>query len=129
ILCSVAGIFAVKAKEGASFAQLLKGLHKGVYVASALILVMTFLALYLLFGGEGASAWLADAGTSWWRMGLAIASGLVAGNVIAYATEYYTSYEHPPTKRISEQALTGPATVIIAGIAEGMKSTWASLLV
>ncbi len=129
ILCSVAGIFAVKAKEGASFAQLLKGLHKGVYVASALILVVTFLALYLLFGGEGASAWLADAGTSWWRMGLAIASGLVAGNVIAYATEYYTSYEHPPTKRISEQALTGPATVIIAGIAEGMKSTWASLLV
>src|SRR5690606_31917615 len=56
ILCSVAGIFAVKAKEGASFAQLLKGLHKGVYVASALIIVVTFAALYMLFGAEGPAA-------------------------------------------------------------------------
>jgi hypothetical protein len=66
--------------------------------------------------------------TSWWGLGLSIISGLIAGNVIAYATEYYTSYEHKPTQRIAEQALTGPATVIISGIAEGMKSTWASLL-
>src|SRR5690606_11241668 len=64
---------------------------------------------------------------TWWGIGLAILSGLVAGNVIAYATEYYTSYEHKPTQRIAQQAVTGPATVIIAGIAEGMKSTWASL--
>jgi len=49
--------------------------------------------------------------------------------VIAFATEYYTSYEHTPTRRIAEQALTGPATVIIAGIAEGMKSTWAGLVI
>ena len=46
---------------------------------------------------------------------------------IAYATEYYTSYEHPPTQRIAEQTETGAATVIIAGIAEGMISTWAPL--
>ena len=48
--------------------------------------------------------------------------------MIAYATEYYTSYEKPPTQGIANQALTGPATVIIAGVAEGMKSTWASLI-
>ncbi len=66
--------------------------------------------------------------TTWWGLGLSIVSGLISGLVIAHATEYYTSYEHAPTRRIAEQALTGPATVIIAGIAEGMKSTWASLL-
>ncbi|MCW5774874.1 MAG: sodium-translocating pyrophosphatase [Phycisphaeraceae bacterium] len=126
ILCSVIGIFTVKTAENATFAQLLKGLHKGVYVASALIIVAAFGLLYMLLGGSGGQ--LAEAGTAWWRLGLSITAGLVAGNVIAYATEYYTSYEHPPTKRISTQALTGPATVIIAGIAEGMKSTWASLL-
>jgi len=54
-------------------------------------------------------------------------SGLVAGMIIGKATEYYTSYDYSPTKRISEQGITGPATIIIAGIAEGMKSTWASL--
>ncbi len=125
IFCSIIGIFAVKAKENASFSQLLKGLHKGVYVASALIVVGAFALLWFIFKDTGEVAGL----PAWWRLGLSICSGLLSGLVIAHATEYYTSYEHPPTKRIAEQALTGPATVIIAGIAEGMKSTWASLLV
>ncbi len=124
ILCSIIGVFAVKAKENASFAQLLKGLHKGVYVASGLIVLGAFGLLMFLFKDEVALEGI----TAWWRLGLSIVAGLISGLVIAYATEYYTSYEHKPTKRIAEQALTGPATVIIAGIAEGMKSTWASLL-
>ena len=128
ILCSIIGIFAVRTKEDASFAELLKSLHAGVYVASALITAGSFVLLYVLFGsGAGASA-LSEAGTSWWRLGFSIVFGLGAGLVIAYATEYYTSYERPPTQSIANQALTGPATVIIAGVAEGMKSTWASLL-
>ncbi|MGP1346503.1 MAG: sodium-translocating pyrophosphatase [Phycisphaerales bacterium] len=126
ILCSIVGIFTVKAKENASFAQLLKGLHKGVYVASFLIAALAFAVLYFTVGQVQNTA---ELGFTWWGIGLSILSGLIAGNVIAYATEYYTSYEHKPTKRIAQQALTGPATVIISGIAEGMKSTWASLFV
>ncbi|MEM1183614.1 MAG: sodium-translocating pyrophosphatase [Planctomycetota bacterium] len=126
ILCSIGGIFTVKAKEDASFSDLLKGLHKGVYVASGMIIVAALALLYFLFSGGPGEA--LSGITSWWGLGLSIVSGLVAGNVIASATEYYTSYEHPPTQRIAQQALTGPATVIISGIAEGMKSTWASLI-
>ncbi|TVQ76166.1 MAG: sodium-translocating pyrophosphatase [Phycisphaeraceae bacterium] len=122
IFCSIAGIFTVKAKENATFAQLLKGLHKGVYVASGLIAVLAFALLWVLFRNVDLPGQF-----GWWGLGLSIVSGLIAGNVIALATEYYTSYEHKPTQRISQQALTGPATVIIAGVAEGMKSTWAPL--
>ena len=125
IFCSILGVFTVKAKENASFAQLLKGLHKGVYVASALIILGSFGLLWYVLQGTTELTGI----TTWWGLGLSIMSGLIAGLAIAHATEYYTSYEHPPTRRIAEQALTGPATVIIAGIAEGMKSTWASLLV
>jgi len=125
IFCSIAGIFAVKAKENASFSQLLKGLHKGVYVASALITVGSFALLWFILK----DATELEGITTWYGLGFSIVAGLASGLLIAHATEYYTSYEHPPTKRIAEQALTGPATVIIAGIAEGMKSTWASLLV
>jgi K(+)-stimulated pyrophosphate-energized sodium pump len=132
IICSILGIFTVRAKENATFAQLLKGLHTGVWVASALIIVVAFGILYFLLGGSDTAAQLSGGSgepiTSWWWLGLSIVSGLIAGLVIAQATEYYTSYEHPPTRRIAQQALTGPATVIIAGIAEGMKSTWAGLL-
>ncbi|USN99261.1 MAG: sodium-translocating pyrophosphatase [Phycisphaeraceae bacterium] len=127
ILCSIAGVFTVKAKDDASFAQLLKGLHKGVYVASGLIIVLALGLLLFLFGGDNGKA--LEGITSGLGIWGSILSGLIAGNVIAYATEYYTSYEHKPTRRIAEQALTGPATVIISGIAEGMKSTWASLIV
>ncbi|MEZ5276796.1 MAG: sodium/proton-translocating pyrophosphatase [Opitutaceae bacterium] len=125
IICSVLGIFAVKTKDNASFHVLLKSLHLGVYTASVLIAVGAFGLLYLLFGNDPG---LVASGTSWWKLGFSIFFGLAAGLVIAYATEYYTSYEYRPTLRIAEQALTGPATVIIAGIAEGMKSTWAALL-
>ncbi len=128
IFCSIAGIFSVKAEENASFAKLLKGLHKGVWIASFLVAIAAFGILFMLFGSGSSAEALTQVGTSWWKIGFAILTGLLAGNVIAYATEYYTSYEHRPTQRIAEQALTGPATVIIAGIAEGMKSTWASLL-
>ncbi len=125
ILCSILGVFVVKADENASFAKLLKGLHMGVYVASGLIIVGAIGLLWFLLGNDSTMAGILP----WWRLVAAIVIGLISGNVIAYATEYYTSYEHKPTQRIAEQALTGPATVIIAGIAEGMKSTWASLLV
>ncbi|MBO6512753.1 MAG: sodium-translocating pyrophosphatase [Phycisphaerales bacterium] len=124
IFCSILGVFTVKAKENASFAQLLKGLHKGVYVASALIVLGAFGLLWFILNDAAELEGI----TTWWGLGLSICSGLISGLVIAHATEYYTSYEHAPTRRIAEQALTGPATVIIAGIAEGMKSTWASLL-
>ena len=128
IFCSILGVFTVKAKENASFAELLKSLHKGVWIASALIIVAAGALFYFVLGKAGADGGALEGITTWWRVWLAIVVGLVAGNVIAVATEYYTSYEHRPTQRIAEQALTGPATVIIAGIAEGMKSTWASLV-
>lgn len=128
ILCSILGVFTVKAAENATFAQLLKGLHKGVYIASALILLGSFALLWFIFADETSATGGLAGITTWYGLGFSILSGLLAGLVIAYATEHYTSYEHRPTQRIAEQALTGPATVIIAGIAEGMKSTWASLL-
>ena len=122
IICSLLGVFVVRAKEGASFSQLLKGLHMGVWFASALVAVASGVLFYLLLGADNPHY-------AWWQPTLAIVTGLSAGLIIAFATEYYTSYEHAPTQRIAEQTQTGHATVIIAGIAEGMKSTWAPLMV
>ncbi|MDX1682275.1 MAG: sodium/proton-translocating pyrophosphatase, partial [Phycisphaeraceae bacterium] len=120
IFFALLGIFTVRAKEDASFAQLLKGLHMGVWIASLLIAAGAGGLLYWLVGDIEQ--------VSWWGLWVAIVAGLGAGLVIAWGTEYYTSYEHAPTRRISEQAETGHATVIIAGVAEGMISTWIPLL-
>ncbi|MEM9418705.1 MAG: sodium-translocating pyrophosphatase [Planctomycetota bacterium] len=120
IVCSVLSIFSVKAKENASFAQLLKSLHAGVWLSSALIIAGSAGLLSWLLGGIEAVNWLGLWG--------AIVVGLLSGLVIAFGTERYTSYEHKPTQRIAQQSETGSATVIIAGIAEGMISTWVPLL-
>jgi len=120
ILCSIVSIYAVRAKENATFAQLLKGLHAGVYLSSGLIVAGSAGLLYWMLGDV--------AGVSWLGLWGAIVVGLVAGLVIAYGTEYYTSYEHGPTRRIAAQSETGSATVIISGIAEGMISTWVPLV-
>jgi K(+)-stimulated pyrophosphate-energized sodium pump len=120
IICSIISIFLVKAKENASFKQLLHSLHFGVYASSALIILGSAGLLYVLFKDIESIMWYGVLGS--------IVSGLIAGLVIAWGTERYTSYEHGPTQRISEQANMGPGTVIISGIAEGMVSTYIPLL-
>ncbi|MBT8484286.1 MAG: sodium/proton-translocating pyrophosphatase, partial [Phycisphaerae bacterium] len=120
IVCSLLGVFVVRAKEDASFSQLLKSLHMGVWFASGLITVAAMWLFWTLLSGSEVVSWLGIWG--------AIVTGLTAGLVIAFATEYYTSYEHGPTQSISQQAETGPATVIIGGIAVGMISTWVPVL-
>jgi inorganic pyrophosphatase/K(+)-stimulated pyrophosphate-energized sodium pump len=129
IVLSIVGIYMVRTREGASMAQLMGALARGINGSSVLIALAALAICYGLFGGnslllpEGS-----EVTVNWWGIWIAIIAGLVAGIIIGKATEYYTSYDFKPTQLISEQAITGPATVIIAGTAAGMKSTWASLV-
>jgi H(+)-translocating pyrophosphatase len=120
ILLSILGVYMVRTKEGATMKQLMNALNLGVYGSSVLILGVAALVCWLLLGSIDS--------IHWWGIWLAILVGLIAGLVIGKSTEYYTSYDFRPTKHVAENAETGAATVIISGIAEGMKSTWSALL-
>jgi H(+)-translocating pyrophosphatase len=119
IILSIIGIYMVRTSDDATMKGLLRALLTGVMGSSVLIAIAAWVLCRILFED------LPDVGH--WGVWGSIITGLVAGLIIGQATEYYTSYEYKPTQDISEQAITGPATVIIAGVAEGMKSTWASL--
>jgi len=119
IILSILGVYMVRCREGASMKQLMAALNTGVFGSTFLVIVVAFGVCYLLLSGIEGVSWLGIWG--------AIVVGMLAGIAIGKATEYFTSYDFGPTQGIAKSSETGPATVIIAGIAEGMKSTWMAL--
>jgi K(+)-stimulated pyrophosphate-energized sodium pump len=119
IFLSILGIYMVRAKENASMKQLMGALNTGIFGSTILIAL----------AGLGICYWMLNPvpGVNWLGVWGSIITGLLAGVAIGKFTEYYTSYDYKPVKELAGQSETGPATIIIGGIAEGMKSTWASL--
>ena len=116
ILAAILGTFVVRSGERAEFGQLLWALRRGIFVAAVLVAIFALVIVFVLDLDSF------DQGSKY-RLLWAILSGLVAGIIIGLSTEYYTSYDYGPTQRIAETAQTGPATVMISGIATGMLST------
>jgi inorganic pyrophosphatase/K(+)-stimulated pyrophosphate-energized sodium pump len=115
ILISILGVFMVRTEEDASQKTLLKALARGIDLSCVLI---GALAVVLCW-------WLLPA---FWTVSISVIVGLIAGWIIGKWTEYSTSDEFTPTKKLADQSLTGPATIIIGGIADGMKSVWVPVI-
>ncbi len=111
VICSIIGTFLVRAKEDATQKVLLGSLRRGVYFSTIAIAALSFLFIYFTIGTEFLGVWGA------------MIVGLIAGNVIGFFTEFYTSDHYKPTRSLSNESLTGPATIIIGGLSLGMLST------
>ncbi len=117
IFASIIGTFFVRSGEKAEQKVLLSALRRGVNISSVLIAIVAFLLVYFALGPQYLGVFFA------------IISGLVAGILIGFCTEYYTSDVYKPTRTVSGSSATGPATVIISGISLGMKSTFLPIVI
>ncbi len=125
ILLSIIGIYLVRTEEGASQKNLLAALARGINLSCGLIAVVAVgLSYWLMPQTEGTIYFGVLPGVAF-----SIIVGLAAGWLIGKWTEYVTSAEFKPTQNLAEQTETGPATLIIGGIADGMASVWFPVLV
>jgi inorganic pyrophosphatase/K(+)-stimulated pyrophosphate-energized sodium pump len=124
ILWSIAGIYLVRTNEDATQKNLLAALAKGIDTSSLAVCVTAIgLTMWLMPKVEGTIYFSTVPGVAF-----SVIIGLAAGWLIGKYTEYATSDEFSPTRKLAAQAQTGPATIIIGGIADGMGSVWAPVL-
>jgi len=116
IVSSIIGSFLVRAGEKVEQSVLLRALRTGVYGAAILSAVLGFLVTRWLLPQHAQVFW-------------AILSGLLAGVLIGYMTELFTSDSYAPTRGIAAEAPTSPATVVLEGLSVGMRSTMPIVIV
>ncbi len=122
MIASIVGALFVRGREGRSLSG---QLHTGQYVAMALTVVFSVVGTLVLFSGnptfgDGANALELSAPIF---LAMTIIVGLFGGWAIGFTSEYFTSEHYRPVKGIAQQSETGPATVVIEGIAQGKLST------
>ena len=117
VMASIVGSFFVRSKEDVSQKALLGALRRGTYFSAIVIAIASFFVVNNILGKDHLGVYFS------------ILCGLIAGLLIGFFTEYYTSDNYKPTKSIAESSETGPATVIITGLSVGMKSTAAPVII
>ena len=105
-------------------------LNMSTWIAAGTTIVFGGLLTYFCFSGADAAV-LKSAGfgagflSPWYSAAIGVAAGIIIG-VIA---EYYTSYDYKPTKKIAEASVEGSALTITQGLALGMRSCMAPVVV
>jgi len=112
MFASMIGLMIVKAKESENA---MNALNRGYYVAIALSVVGLAITVYFMLD-------------SWWLFASGVV-GIIASIAIIFVTQYYTESRYKPVQDIANASKTGPATNIVAGVAVGFETTFATAMV
>lgn len=126
VLSSIIGTYVVKAgREGTShkaMSAIFSGFLSSAVISVALFFVAAFFYLNV-FSGDSMPG-------GWWRTPLAVAIGVLLAILIDRMTEYFTGTDKQPVLDIKKGADTGPATLILQGLAVGYESSvWAAVVI
>ncbi|MFK5635772.1 sodium-translocating pyrophosphatase [Ornithinimicrobium sp. LYQ103] len=128
-LTAILGVYVTKARPGENGLQ---AINRGFYISAGVAAVASVVAALVLvphsaaelvqqqsiLGGPAAELDLNPAV----RSAAAVVVGIVLAAFILWLTGHFTGTESKPTNDVARTSLTGPATVILAGIGVGLES-------
>lgn len=128
VIACILGIVSVFLGKGSDNPH--KELNFATWISAGLTILSGFVATKAFFGGAELRDSLSEIGfalgfVSPW---LSASIGIVSGVVIGMIAEYYTSSDYRPTKTIASASLEGAALTVTQGLATGMKSCMAPLI-
>jgi K(+)-stimulated pyrophosphate-energized sodium pump len=122
VFSSIVGIMAVKAPVG-KMEDPMKPINRGYYTSALVSVIGFFIVNY--FYMKDPTTGLPD-----WRFAITATLGIVLAVTTLWLTNYFTHPDSGPVIETANAARTGPATLIIAGLGEGMESSaWAAVLI
>ncbi len=105
-------------------------LNSATWISAGLTIVLGFALVFYLFKGTDSEVLKhAEFNIGFVSPWVAASLGVIAGVLIGKIAEYYTSYDYNPTKKVSAASIEGSALTITQGLALGMTSCMAPVLV
>ncbi|MFY9214258.1 MAG: sodium-translocating pyrophosphatase [Tissierellaceae bacterium] len=110
VVASILGVYFVRGDKDPQ-----KSLNNGTLASSVITVIAGFFLSNIIIGS--------------YKPFIAMLSGLVVGLIISRMTEYYTSGDYSPVKKVAKESETGTATNIISGLSVGMMSTTGPMVI
>ncbi|HVN28292.1 MAG TPA: sodium-translocating pyrophosphatase [Candidatus Binataceae bacterium] len=123
VFSSILGIMAVRVPAGTGMRDPMKPINTG-YMTSAIASVIGFFVVNWLYLDDPRT------GATDWRFACCATLGIILAVVTLWLTNYFTHPDKKPVTETAVSARTGPATLILSGLAEGLESsTWALMVI
>jgi len=120
VFASIFGTYSVRSGAKKS-SNAMQAIFRGFIISAVISVVLFGVAAFFYLGSNIPGGW--------WRPFAATTVGILLALAIDRLTDYFTGTNHPPVQEIKRSTDTGPATMILSGVAVGFESSVWSVIV
>jgi K(+)-stimulated pyrophosphate-energized sodium pump len=123
VFSSIIGILAVRLPAGSTVRDPMRPINIG-YMTSAIASIVGFFIVNYFYMTDPRT------GQPDWRFAITATLGIALAVVTLWLTNYFTHPDRGPVTETAQSARTGPATLILSGLGEGLESSvWALMMI
>jgi K(+)-stimulated pyrophosphate-energized sodium pump len=123
VFSSIIGILAVRLPAGSTMRDPMRPINIG-YMTSAIASIAGFFVVNYFYMTDPRT------GAPDWRFAITATLGIALAVVTLWLTNYFTHPDRGPVRETAQSARTGPATLILSGLGEGLESSvWALVVI